>query len=95
MKKYGNEIESRFNAVWEQPVTADDSSARKLMGTISFRVAANGTVMWIKVSRSSGNRLVDASLEAVCRKIKNLPPPPLSICSGGTFQSGIEMVLDR
>jgi TonB family protein len=95
MKKYGNQIEARFNALWEQPVTGDTTSAQKLMGTISFRVAADGAVVWIKLSKSSGNRLVDDSLEAVCRRVKSLPPPPPSICPSGFFQNGIVMVLDR
>jgi TonB family protein len=95
MKRYGDLIESRFRAIWDQPVTGESNGARNLVGTISFRVGADGSVVSIRVSKSTGNRLVDDSLEAVCNRVKSLPAPPAAILSGGHFQSSIEMVLDR
>ena len=94
-QRYGNLIESRFNEQWDQPVTGVDGSSGAQMGTIRFRVAADGSVVSAKLVKSSGSRIVDESLEAVCKKLTRLPAPPASIQRDGFFESSIEMVLSR
>jgi TonB family protein len=95
LKRYGELIEGRFRNVWQQPLTGVDGNAGAQIGVIRFRVSADGAVLWARVSKSSGSRIVDDSLEAVCKNIASLPPPPKAIQRDGFFESSIEMVLDR
>lgn len=95
MKNYGNLIQGHFDGLWNQPVVGEDSSAGVQIGVIRFRVAADGTVVFARVSKSSGSSIVDESLESVCKRASRLPAPPLSIQRDGFFESSIEMVLSR
>ncbi len=95
LKRYGELIEGKFRNVWQQPLTGVDGNAGAQIGVIRFRVSADGAVLWARVSKSSGSRIVDDSLEAVCKNISSLPPPPKAIQRDGFFESSIEMVLDR
>lgn len=95
MKDYGRLIQGHFDGLWNQPVVGEDANAGAQIGVIRFRVAADGTVVFARVSKSSGSRIVDESLESVCKRATRLPSPPLSIQRGGFFESSIEMVLSR
>ncbi len=94
-KRYFDLIHGDFEALWKQPLTAEDANAGAQRGVIRFRVAADGAVLWARLARSSGSRIVDDSLEAVCRQLTRLPPPSPAIQIGGCFEGSIEMVLNR
>ncbi len=94
-KRYFDLIHGDFEALWKQPLAAEDANAGAQRGVIRFRVAADGAVLWARVARSSGSRIVDDSLEAVCRQLTRLPPPSPAIQIGGFFEGSIEMVLNR
>lgn len=95
MKNYGNLIQAHFDGLWNQPVVGEDGNAGAQIGVIRFRVSADGTVAFARVSKSSGSSIVDDSLESVCKRATRLPAPPLSIQRDGFFESSIEMVLSR
>ena len=95
MKNYGNLIQAHFDRLWNQPVVGEDGNAGAQIGVIRFRVSADGTVAFARVSKSSGSSIVDDSLESVCKRATRLPAPPLSIQRDGFFESSIEMVLSR
>jgi TonB family protein len=95
LKRYGELIEGKFRNVWQQPLSGVEGNVGAQIGVIRFRVAADGAVLWARISKSSGSSIVDDSLEAVCKNLTSLPPPPKAIQRDGFFESSIEMVLDR
>ncbi len=95
LKRYGELIEGKFRNAWQQPLSGVEGNGGAQIGVIRFRIAADGAVLWARISKSSGSRIVDDSLEAVCKNIASLPPPPKAIQRDGFFESSIEMVLDR
>lgn len=95
IKDYGRLIQGHFDGLWNQPVVGEEGNAGAQIGVIRFRVAADGTVAFARVSKSSGSSIVDESLESVCKRATRLPAPPPSIQRSGFFESSIEMVLSR
>ncbi|PYL78984.1 MAG: hypothetical protein DMF27_02240 [Verrucomicrobia bacterium] len=64
---YGNMLHDRFYREWAQPTTVVASGA-KLSALAKIRIEKDGRISDFKIVRSSGNVVVDESVEAVGRK---------------------------
>src|SRR5438270_9191069 len=78
---YGNMLHDRFYREWEQPTTVVASGA-KLSALAKIRIEKDGRISNFKIVRSSGNVVVDESVEAVGKKVTRVDAPPLGIGSG-------------
>src|SRR4029079_5150846 len=79
---YGNMLHDRFYREWEQPTTVVASGA-KLSALAKIRIEKDGRISDFKIARSSGNVVVDESIEAVGKKVTRVDALPTGLGSNG------------
>src|SRR5881392_1847090 len=90
---YGNMLHDRFYREWEQPTTVVASGA-KLSASAKIRIEKDGRISDFKIVRSSGNVVVDESVEAVGKKVTRVDALPPEIGSGGHYDVNINFALN-
>lgn len=90
---YGNMLHDRFYREWEQPTTVVVSGA-KLSALAKIRIEKDGRISDFKIVRSSGNVVVDESVEAVGKKVTRVDALPAGIGSGGHYDVNINFALN-
>ena len=90
---YGNMLHDRFYREWEQPTTVVASGA-KLSASVKIRIEKDGRISDFKIVRSSGNVVVDESVEAVGKKVTRVDALPTGIGSGGHYDVNINFALN-
>jgi len=90
---YGNMLHDRFYREWEQPTTVVASGA-KLSALAKIRIEKDGRISDFKLVRSSGNVVVDESVEAVGKKVTRVDALPAGIGSGGHYDVNINFALN-
>ena len=90
---YGNMLHDRFYREWEQPTTVVASGA-KLSALAKIRIEKDGGISDFKIVRSSGNVVVDESVEAVGKKVTRVDALPAGIGSGGHYDVNINFALN-
>src|SRR5205823_3837310 len=90
---YGNMLHDRFYREWEQPTTVVASGA-KLSASAKIRIEKDGRISDFKIVRSSGNVVVDESVEAVGKKVTRVDALPAGIGSGGHYDVNINFALN-
>src|SRR5205823_13519688 len=90
---YGNMLHDRFYREWAQPTTVVASGA-KLSVLAKIRIEKDGRISDFKIVRSSGNVVVDESIEAVGRKVTRVDALPAGIGNGGHYDVNINFALN-
>ncbi len=90
---YGNMLHDRFYREWAQPTTVVASGA-KLSALAKIRIEKDGRISDFKIVRSSGNVVVDESIEAVGRKVTRVDALPAGIGNGGHYDVNINFALN-
>ena len=90
---YGNMLHDRFYREWAQPTTVVASGA-KLSALAKIRIEKDGRISDFKIVRSSGNVVVDESVEAVGRKVTRVDAFPAGIGNGGHYDVNINFALN-
>ena len=90
---YGNMLHDRFYREWAQPTTVVASGA-KLSALAKIRIEKDGRISDFKIVRSSGNVVVDESVEAVGRKVTRVDALPAGIENGGHYDVNINFALN-
>ncbi len=90
---YGNMLHDRFYREWAQPTTVIASGA-KLSALAKIRIEKDGRISDFKIVRSSGNVVVDESVEAVGRKVTRVDALPAGIGNGGHYDVNINFALN-
>ena len=90
---YGNMLHDRFYREWEQPTTVVASGA-KLSALAKIRIEKDGRISDFKIVRSSGNVVVDESVETVGKKVTRVDALPAGIGSGGHYDVNINFALN-
>ena len=90
---YGNMLHDRFYREWEQPTTVVASGA-KLSALAKIRIEKDGGISDFKIVRSSGNVVVDESVEAVGKKVTRVDALPAGMGSGGHYDVNINFALN-
>ena len=90
---YGNMLHDRFYREWEQPTTVV-ASGTKLSALAKIRIEKDGRISDFKIVRSSGNVVVDESVEAVGKKVTRVDALPAGIGSGGHYDVNINFALN-
>jgi colicin import membrane protein len=68
---YRNQLETRLKEAWAWADTKTELSA-----DVRFRIAEDGGVSDVRITRSSGNAAYDESVLRAVRAVNPLPPPP-------------------
>ncbi len=90
---YGNMLHDRFYREWAQPTTVVASGA-KLSALAKIRIEKDGRISDFKIVRSSGNVVVDESVEAVGRKVTRVDALPAGIGNVGHYDVNINFALN-
>ena len=90
---YGNMLHDRFYREWAQPTTVVASGAR-LSALAKIRIEKDGRISDFKIVRSSGNVVVDESVEAVGKKVTRVDALPAGIGSSGHYDVNINFALN-
>ena len=90
---YGNMLHDRFYREWAQPTTVVASGA-KLLALAKIRIEKDGHISDFKIVRSSGNIVVDESVEAVGRKVTRVDALPAGMGNGGHYDVNINFALN-
>jgi outer membrane biosynthesis protein TonB len=90
---YGNMLHDRFYREWEQPTTVVAGGA-KLSALAKIRIEKDGRISDFKIVRSSGNVVVDESVEALGKKVTWVDALPAGIGSGGHYDVNINFALN-
>jgi colicin import membrane protein len=90
---YGNMLHDRFYREWAQPTTVVASGA-KLSALAKIRIEKDGRISDFKIVRSSGNVVVDESVEAVGRKVTRVDALPAGIGNGRHYDVNINFALN-
>ena len=90
---YGNMLHDRFYREWEQPTTVV-ASGTKLSALAKIRIEKDGRISDFKIVRSSGNVVVDESVEAVGKKVTRVDALPAGMGSGGHYDVNINFALN-
>ena len=72
---YGNMLHDRFYKEWAQPTTVVASGA-KLSAVAKIRIEKDGRISDFKIVRSSGNVVVDESIESVATRVTKVDALP-------------------
>ena len=90
---YGNMLHDRFYREWAQPTTVVASGA-KLSALAKIRIEKDGRISNFKIVRSSGNVVIDESVQAVGKKVTRVDALPTGIGNGGHYDLNINFALN-
>ena len=90
---YANMLHDRFYREWAQPTTVVASGA-KLSALAKIRIEKDGRISDFKIVQSSGNVVVDESVEAVGKKVTRVDALPAGIATGGHYDVNINFALN-
>ena len=79
IQAYNRRLRTKIDAVWKKPTAAGDLGA-----TVQFSLNSQGNIYEVKIVKSSGNELFDASILQAFKTVGNAGPPPNQ--QGGTYQ---------
>ena len=89
---YGNMLHDRFYKEWVQPTTVVASGA-KFSALVKIRIEKDGRISDFKIVRSSGNVVVDESIEAVARRVTRVDSPPNELAKADHYDVNINFEL--
>jgi len=90
---YGNMLHDRFYREWAQPTTVVASGA-KISALAKIRIEKDGRISDFKIVRSSGNVVIDESVEAVGKKVTRVDALPAGVGNGGHYDVNINFALN-
>lgn len=90
---YHGRLRDRYMESWQQPTSIIRSSAVPVT-KLKIRIARSGAILHSEIVGSSGNPLMDESVEAVARRVTSVEPLPTGL-GGETYEVAIEFKLDQ
>ncbi len=90
---YGNMLHDRFFGAWTQPKTAEATGSR-MSALVLLRIEADGRVSKFEIVRSSGNVVVDESVNAVAKRVTAVDPLPAGMAPRGFYEVKINFELN-
>jgi len=78
---YSSMLHDRFFGEWVQPKSIAMSGA-KMSAQVRIRIEPDGRISDFAIVRSSGNVVVDESIAAVEKRVKQVDPLPVGLASG-------------
>ena len=90
---YGNMLHDRFYKEWVQPTTVVASGA-KFSALVKIRIEKDGRIADFKIVRSSGNVVVDESIEAVAKRVTRVDSLPAGLASRDHYDVNINFELN-
>ena len=86
-------LRDRFYARWDQPLSLAQSGGN-LATTILIKIDRNGNIASVKVTKSSGNSMLDESAMTAARRVSQVDPLPKGLGDGNGYEVPIEFKLN-
>ena len=86
-------LHDRFYSEWIQP-TSSVASTAKLSTLVQIRIEQDGHVSSFEIIKPSGNVIVDESVAAIAKHIRQVDPLPDGLGSGGHYDVRINFELN-
>ena len=86
-------LHDRFYKEWAQPTTVVASGA-KFSALAKIRIEKDGRISNFKIVRSSGNVVVDESIEAVAKRVTRVDSLPTGLANGDHYDVNINFELN-
>jgi TonB family protein len=90
---YGSMLHDRFYKEWVQPTTVVASGAR-FSALAKIRIEKDGRISDFKIVRSSGNVVVDESIEAVAKRVTRVDSLPTELAKADHYDVNINFELN-
>lgn len=90
---YGNMLHDRFHSAWIQPTTATPTGD-KISVLVKVRIEQDGSVSQFQVLKPSGNIVVDESVSAVSKRVRQVDPLPDGLGTAGHYDVRINFELN-
>ena len=93
LQTYFKTVSNCYRQVWDKPLTVI-STGQDLSAIVRLRVSASGEVLSVIMQRPTGNREVDASIEAAFPKFQKVPPPPTGLLRNGVMEENMAIIYE-
>jgi TonB family protein len=93
LQTYFKTVSNCYRQVWDKPLTVI-STGQDLSAIVRLRVSAEGEVLSVVMQRPTGNREVDASIEAAFPKFQKVPPPPSGLLRNGVMEENMAIIYE-
>jgi TonB family protein len=93
VQSYFKEVSNCYRRVWDKPLTVI-ATGQDISAIVRLRVQSDGTVLSATLQRPTGNREVDASIEAAFPKFQKVPPPPAGLLRNGVMEENMAIIYD-
>jgi TonB family protein len=90
---YGKMLHDRFYSEWIQPTTTVSSTA-KISALVRVRIEKDGRVSAFEILKPSGNVLIDESVAAIGKNVREVDPLPHGLGTGGHYDVKINFELN-
>ena len=92
LASYGKILHDRFYAEWVQPTGLPAGAHYAL--SVRLRIERDGRISQFTLARSSGNVVVDESVEAAGKRVTQVDPLPRELASAGHYELNVNFELN-
>ncbi|HEY0368177.1 MAG TPA: energy transducer TonB [Chthoniobacterales bacterium] len=92
LASYTKMLHDRFDNEWVQP-TGLPAGAQYIL-SVHLQIERDGRVTEFKVARSSGNVVIDESVEAAGKRVTQVAPPPAELAASGRYELNVNFELE-
>jgi TonB family protein len=93
VQSYFKTVSNCYRQVWDKPLTVV-ATGNDITAIVRLRVQSDGTVLSATLNGPTGNREVDASIEATFPKFQKIPPPPSGLLRNGVMEENMAIIYD-
>ena len=86
-------LHDRFYSEWVQPITAVETGV-KFSVLVKLRIEQDGTVSKFDIVNSSGNVVVDESVQAIAKRVTQVDALPAGLGEDGHYDVNINFELN-
>jgi TonB family protein len=90
---YGAMLHDRFYSEWTQPTTTVSSNS-KISALVKIRIEQDGHVSNFEIIKPSGNVMIDESVAAIAKRVRQVDPLPTGLGHGGHYDVKINFELN-
>ncbi|MFM8981382.1 MAG: energy transducer TonB, partial [Spartobacteria bacterium] len=85
-------IHDRFFSQWEQPTSIFEQD-KSFVCTVKIHIGRDGTIKSSEIVKSSGNPIMDQSVQTALSRVSKIDSPPTGLGSGDGYTVNINFEL--
>lgn len=91
---YHEIIHDAFHSRWDQPMSIFDEN-RRFVCYLQIQIARDGTITDARITKSSGNPVMDESVLTAAKRVTKIPPLPEGVGDKNGYTITIAFELDQ